>query len=117
MLSPSAVAKIHAYHVKAGAERFLSRRYHVSGRGRAFHAVPHHQSWMFGAIWLPATPGHHLASGFDLEEPLFIARPIARAKRPQIGGKGLRITVLENAMRNEGLGFEVLSYPLTEDVN
>ncbi len=61
------------------------------------------------AIRLPATTGQNLAAGIDLEMPLFIARAIARPKRPEIGGQGLRITALENAMRNEGPGIEFLS--------
>jgi len=58
---------------------------------------------MFRTIWLPATTGHHLTAGFDLKQALFIAGSIAGAKRPQKGGECLRITSLENSMRNEVL--------------
>jgi hypothetical protein len=64
---------------------------------------------MFGAIWLPATAGQDLASGFDLKETLFVAGSIARPQRPQISGERLRVTTLENAVRNEGLGSQVLN--------
>src|ERR1700692_1071497 len=78
MLSPSAVANVHAHHVEAGAESFVSRRYHISRRRRALHPAPHQERWMVRAILLPATKGQDLAAGFDLKVPLFIACPIAR---------------------------------------
>ena len=104
MLGPSAVAIVHTHHVKAGAESLFSSRYHVSRRGRALHTVPHHQRRMFRAILLPAAVGQHLTIGFDLKKPLFVARSITGPKRPEIGSERLRVTALENAMWNEGLG-------------
>src|ERR1043166_1749195 len=101
MLSASAVANVQTHYVEAGPEGFVSRRNHVSRRGRALHTVPHQQRWMFRAILMPATAGQDLAARLYLKRALLIACPIARSKRPQISSKCLGITALENAMWNE----------------
>src|SRR2546421_3597181 len=101
MLSPAAVAIVHAHHVKACPESLFSRRYHVSRRVRALHTVPHHQRRMCRAICLPAAARQHLTLRFNLKKPLFVARSIAGPKRPEIGSQGLRVTALEHAMRDE----------------
>jgi hypothetical protein len=58
---------------------------------------------MFRAIQLPTTSRQDLTSRFYLKKPLFVACPIARPQRPEIGRERLRVTALENPVRNESL--------------
>jgi hypothetical protein len=119
MLSPAAIAKVYPHNIEAGAKGFVGRGQHVRRRGRALHAVPHHQGRMLEAILLPATVSQDLAFGFDLEKPRFIPRVLARANAsgPQMHRDCLRVALFEDAMRNERPGFEIAIYLLKQSRN
>ena len=109
LLGRAAVANVDANYVKAGAKGFGCRGQHVWGRGRAFHAMPHDQRGVLGAVRLPATTRQHTASGLYFKQTLFIVSEIARAEasRPKVGSDSLRVALFENRMRNERLGVEL----------
>src|SRR5258708_14303146 len=116
MLSPAAVAKVYANHMESGTKSFVGRGQHVGGRSRAFHAVPHHQRRVLEAIRLPATVSQDLASGCDLKKPRLIPRVLAHANapRPQMHRDRLRVTLFEDAVRNEGPRIEIAIYLLKQ---
>src|SRR5260370_35649267 len=116
MPGPAAVAKVYPDNIEAGAKGFVGRGQHVRGRGRAFHAVPDHQRRVLEAIRLPATVSQDLASGCDLKKPRLIPRVLAHsnAPRPQMHRDRLRVTLSEDAVRNEGPGIEIAIYLLKQ---
>src|SRR5205807_3769788 len=104
MLSPTAIANVHAHNIHARAICFLGCSQHVSRRGRTFDAMPHHDSSTLSPIRLPTATRQHLRVFFHLEHTYFIVGQIARTKpaRPKISCERLQIAVPDHARGTEG---------------
>src|SRR5258708_4398086 len=78
--------------------------------------MPDHKRRLLCSIGLPTTARQDLAAGFDFEQALFVAGAIAGAESPgpKVCAQGLRVALFEQAMRNEGFGFEVADRALKQ---
>src|ERR1043166_7351584 len=97
MIGATTVSDIDPHHIKACPISLLGRGQHVSRFRRAFHAMPHDQRRVTGAIGLPSPAREHKASRLDFKQPFLIASRVAwlESTGPTVSDNCLQITLRE----------------------
>src|ERR1041385_170567 len=89
MIGATTVSDIDPHHIKTCPISLIGRGQHVGRFRRTFHAMPHDQRRVTGAIGLPSTAREHKASRLDFKQPFLIASRVAwlESARPTVSHK------------------------------